>query len=75
MTVPRTTLAETGINQYALQYYYPVFEHFRADPTGVVTVEELAAAISNQQDEARREVAMRLHHATLPKRAEAGLIN
>lgn len=75
MGEPTPTLSEMVINQYALQYYHLVLEHFRTHSTAVATVDELAAAISDQQDEAQREVAIRLHHATLPKLAEAGLID
>lgn len=75
MAEPIPTLSERDITRYALQYYEAVLKFFGTHSTAVATVDELAAAVSDRQGESRREIAIRLHHATLPKLAEAGLID
>lgn len=75
MVAPTTTFSEMGIEQHASRYHHTVLQYFRTHSTAVATVDELAGYISDQQDGAKRQVAIRLHHVTLPKLAAAGLID
>lgn len=74
MTEPSIPPSETGIDQLAPEYSYRVLQYFRTSSTSVATVDDLAAGISEQQDEAQKRVAIRLHHVTLPKLADSGVI-
>lgn len=75
MTEPTTAFSETAIDRPGPPYCHTVLQYFRRHETAVATVDDLAAAIGAQQAEAERQVAIRLHHVTLPRVADAGPID
>lgn len=75
MSEPTTSLPETVLDPRAPRYSRPVLQYFRTHSTAVATLDELAAAVSDERDEDERQVAIRLHHVTLPKLAETGVLD
>jgi len=58
------------------EYCQAVFQYFEHQPTEPATVTDLGAYISEQHRSNKDEtdIAVFLHHSTLPKLADAGLI-
>lgn len=54
-----------------------VLQYFRSNPTDVATVDDLADYICENDDsaDAESDVRIRLHHSTLPKLGNAGLLD
>jgi len=58
------------------EYCQAVFQYFEQQSSETATVTDLAAHISEQHrsDEDATTIAISLHHATLPKLADAGFL-
>ena len=52
-----------------------VLEHLRSAPDRSMTFTGLAEHIAHQENEPAEQVATHLHHASLPKLADAGLVD
>ena len=64
------------LDVFTPEYSRAVFRYFERHATETATVTNLGAYISehHRPDEEETTVAISLHHATLPKLADAGLI-
>jgi Mn-dependent DtxR family transcriptional regulator len=74
--VPKSTVVPEHLEEFTPEYCQVVFQYFEQHATETATVTDLAAYISAQHrsDEDETAIAISLHHATLPKLADAGLI-
>ena len=74
--VPKSTELPEHLEQFTPEYCQAVFQYFEQHATEAATVPDLGAYISAQHrlDEDETDIAISLHHATLPKLADAGLI-
>jgi hypothetical protein len=74
--VPKTTVLLDHLEEFTPEYCQAVFQYFEQQSLETATVADLAAYVSDQHgsDEDETTIAISLHHATLPKLADAGLI-
>lgn len=70
-----STFSEAVVDRRPPRYYEAVRRYFRTHSTAVATLDDLAATIGDERDEPQRRVAIRLHHVTLPKLADAGVLD
>lgn len=57
------------------RYRRATLRYFHESPADVASVSDVAGAISEPQQEDPQHVAGRLHHSTLPKLAEADVLD
>ena len=71
-----STAAPDYFDVFTPEYCQAVFQYFEQQPPETATVTDLAAYASDQHrsDGDETAIAISLHHATLPKLADAGLI-
>jgi len=74
--VPESTVVLEHLEVSMPEYCRAVFQYFEQHSTEAATVTDLGAYISehHQLEGDETAVAISLHHATLPKLADAGLI-
>jgi len=74
--VPKSTVVPEHLEVFTPEYCQAVFQYFEQHSTKTATVTDLGAYISehHQLDEDETAVAISLHHSTLPKLADAGLL-
>jgi len=74
--IPEFTVVPGHFEAFAPEYCQAVFQYFEQQPSETATVTDIAAYISEQHptDEDETAIAISLHHATLPKLADAGLL-
>jgi len=74
--IPRSTVGLEHLGAFTPKYCQAVFQYFDQQSTETATVTDLGAYISQQHrtDEDETDIAISLHHSTLPKLDDAGLI-
>ena len=74
--VSNSTVVLEHFGVFTPEYCQAVFQYFERHATETATVTDLTAYISEQHrsDEDETAIAVSLHHATLPKLADAGLL-
>jgi hypothetical protein len=74
--VPASTERLEHLDVITPEYWQAVFQYFDQHSTETATVTDLVAYIleHHRTDEEATAVTISLHHATLPKLADAGLI-
>jgi hypothetical protein len=74
--IPKSTVVPDHFEGFTPEYCQAVFQYFDQQSPETATVTDLAAYISEQHrpDEDATAIAISLHHATLPKLADAGLL-
>jgi len=74
--VPESTAVPEHLEGFMPEYCRVVFQYFEQQSPETATVTDLAAYVSDQHwsDEDETAIAISLHHATLPKLADAGLL-
>ncbi|MCU4799403.1 hypothetical protein OB920_03325 [Halobacteria archaeon HArc-gm2] len=59
---------------FADRYRRATLRYFHESTADVATVSDVAAALSESHQEDSQQIAARLHHSTLPKLAEADVL-
>ena len=71
---PRTDPIDEAFRSLASERRRAVLSFFHRSPEEVASVDDLVDHVAARSDEEREHVAIGLHHVTLPKLGESGLV-